>query len=518
MSLHFHNTLTNRDDEFVPLDPDGRRVTFYSCGPTVYDFAHIGNFRTFLTGDVLRRTLELFGYEVRHVMNITDVGHMTDDSGEGEDRMAVAGKRLLEAKKSGTLPPGNEDIDPSDPYAIADFYTAAFVADSKKLGLKLVFEADDDPTLMPRATRLIEPMIELVATLIKRGHAYVASDGVVYYDVQSFPDYGQLSGNTPDQVRSGQGGRVDESTQQLKRHPADFMLWKADPRHLMKWPSPWGEGYPGWHLECSVMAMRLLGAQTNGVIDIHSGGEDLIFPHHECEIAQTCGASGERHFARYWFHTRFLHVEGEKMSKSLGNFFTLGDVLARGASPAAVRLELIKTHYRVNANFTFQGLKDSQRQIDRWARLRKWLDAQDDGPADGDGPLTRALPAFRAALGNDLNVAGAIGALNEAAGVYRVDEGGLPAGSTRETFSARAERDALNAMNSVLGVLDLEMEAATDDGDVDVALIETKIAERLQARQDKDWATADELRDELLAIGIAIKDGPEGTTWSRVVQ
>jgi cysteinyl-tRNA synthetase len=393
MSMRLHNTLTRREETFEPVDPEGKVVRFYSCGPTVYDYAHIGNFRSFLNADVLRRTLELLGYRVQHVMNITDVGHMTDDDtadGGGDDKMEVAARRLLEAKKSGTLPPG-VDIDPADPYAIADFYGHAFIEDAKVLGMKVVYEADERPELLPRPTQYIGPMIEMVETLIAGGHAYVAGDGVVYFDVQSFPAYGELSGNTPDQIRSGEGGRVNESTQQLKRHPADFMLWKPDDRHLMRWPSPWGEGYPGWHLECSVMAQSLLADDTGGVIDIHSGGEDNIFPHHECECAQSRCASGADHFARYWFHTRFLIVEGEKMSKSKGNFFTVRDLLGKGASPAAIRLELIKTHYRGQANFTMQGLRDSQRQVDRWKKLEQWHSRPRSAPTStSPGPSVRS--------------------------------------------------------------------------------------------------------------------------------
>jgi cysteinyl-tRNA synthetase len=520
MGLQIHNTLTNRLEPFTPLDPAGREVRFYTCGPTVYDYAHIGNFRSFLNADVLRRTLELLGYRVRHVMNITDVGHMTDDGqadGGGEDKMAVAGRRLAEAKKSGKLPPG-ADVNPNDPFAVAEFYARAFLDDARRLGIKVAIEAADHPERMPRPTRYIAPMIELVRTLIARGHAYVASDGVVYFDVRSFPAYGRLSGNTLDSLREGEGGRIRADHQAVKRHPADFMLWKPDPHHLMKWDSPWGAGYPGWHLECSVMAQALLGkdSATPGVIDVHSGGEDNIFPHHECEIAQSCSATGQPLFARYWFHTRFLQVDGAKMSKSRGNFHTLGDLLARGASPAAVRLELIKTHYRSNANFTMQGLKDSQRMIDRWARLRDWLKAHRATRLPGPGPLAAALDEFTAALCDDLTVGRAIAALNAAAGAH--DLATPPHVNGRGTSTLGDELAALENMDGVLGVLNLEREAAPAPGEDDSAAIEARIAERNAARAAKDFKTSDRVRDELLAMGIAIQDGPGGTTWSRIVR
>ncbi|MHC5008287.1 MAG: cysteine--tRNA ligase [Planctomycetota bacterium] len=511
MTLNLYNTLTRRLEPFTPLDPAGRRVTFYSCGPTVYDYAHIGNFRSFLNADLLRRTLELLGYEVVHVMNMTDVGHMTDDvAGEGEDRMEKASRRLQEAKKSGTLPDDAGDVDPRDPYAIAEFYAKAFLADARRLGLLVAAEYRDRPELMPRPTRCIPEMIELVETLIDKGHAYVADDGAVYFDVQTFGEYGRLSGNTPDAVREAAGGRVDEAHQAHKRHPADFLLWKPDPAHLMRWPSPWGEGYPGWHLECSVMAQGLLGRDTNGVIDIHSGGEDNIFPHHECEIAQTRCAFGSEAFARHWFHTRHLKVEGDKMSKSKKNFYTLSDLTAQGASPAAIRLELTKTHYRVNANFTFQGLKDAQRQIDRWIRLEQAL-AAGSALTEGETPLAEAIDGFKGALSDDLNVAGAIGVLSQAVGRYRIDD-------TSSGGVAEAELAALRAMLYALGIAGLEHRAAGADAAVDEAQVEAMITKRNAARASRDWDTSDRMRDELVEMGIVLHDGPDGTTWTRTVQ
>jgi len=390
MAFRIYNTLTKSLEEFRPIHADGE-VTFYSCGPTVYDDAHIGNFRSFLNADMLRRALELHGMRVKHVMNITDVGHMTEDDaadGGGEDKMAVAGRRIAEAKKSGKLPAGAE-IDPTNPYAVAEFYAQRFLEDARHLGLKVAIEEEKRPELMPRPTRCVPEMIALVEQLVARGHAYVARDGVVYFSVQSFPAYGKLSGNTLDNLREGEGGRISAENQAVKRHPADFMLWKPDPTHLMRWPSPWGEGYPGWHLECSAMAKMLLGDE----IDLHSGGEDNIFPHHECEVAQSCCASGRPHFARVWFHTRHLQVEGEKMSKSKGNFFTARDLFAKGVTPAALRLELVRTHYRTNSNFTMQGLRDCQRMIDRWSAARTAVVARTGGA--GDGPFQRALVEFK---------------------------------------------------------------------------------------------------------------------------
>ena len=528
ISLRIHNTLS-RSPHSISARPSAP-LTFYTCGPTVYDDAHIGNFRSFLNADILRRTLELLGHRVKHVMNITDVGHMTEDSsadGGGEDKMEAAGRRLAEAKKSGKLPPGSSgEIDPSNPYAIADFYAARFLEDARHLGLKVAIEAEairtsggNPDTLMPRPTRCIPQMVAMIEQLVAGGHAYVASDGAVYFNVRSFPAYGQLSGNTLDQLREGAGDRIDAAHQAVKRHPADFMLWKPDPKHIMRWPSPWGEGYPGWHIECSAMARMLLGDE----IDIHSGGEDNIFPHHECEVAQSCCATGRPIFARVWFHTRFLQVEGAKMSKSKGNFFTPRDLFAKGVTPAALRLELVRTHYRSNANFTMQGLQDCQRMIDRWSRAHAQL-LQRARPASASpsaatlapdesrkpGPFELALAEFTAALCDDLNVARAIAALNEAV-------------SAKSDPLAHAcpqrELTSFLAVDSVLGVLGRNAAVAGASPAEDpefVARVESLLAARSAARAAKDWPESDRVRAELTALGVAVKDGPGGATWLRV--
>ncbi|MDA1008630.1 MAG: cysteine--tRNA ligase [Planctomycetota bacterium] len=524
-SFQIHDTLSRTLRHFEPSKRGGP-ILFYSCGPTVYDDAHIGNFRSFLNADLMRRALEFAGHNVLHVMNITDVGHMTEDhqaDGGGEDKMAVAGRRIAEAKKSGAIPEGAE-IDPNDPFAIADFYAARFLDDARTLGLKVAQEAKDNPALMPRPTRCIGQMIDLVSKLIDRQHAYVASDGVVYFDVRSFDSYGALSGNTLDALREGEGGRISAQHQSVKRHPADFMLWKPDPKHIMRWNSPWGEGYPGWHLECSAMAAMCLGEE----IDLHSGGEDNIFPHHECEIAQSCCGFGRSTFSRYWMHTRHLIVEGEKMSKRKGNFYTARDLFQQGISPGALRLELVRTNYRLNSNFTMQGVQDCQRQIDRWERAGRtlaeqaripWSGASDlTGFADatslaasGDpsataGPLERALESFGSAIGDDLNLSRAIAALNAASS------------AKSENADPKRELAALIRMDAVLGVLSRSTplaRVASADDQVFNTKVESLIAARAEARRTKDWAQGDRLRDELTAMGVVVKDDPTGATWTR---
>lgn len=496
MEIRFYNTLTNSTQTFQPVESDCVRM--YSCGPTVYDFAHIGNFRSFLFADVIRRTLEFFGYKVHHVMNITDVGHMTEDSsadGGGEDKMQAAAKRMKADKKSGKVAEGAVE-NPDDPYQIAEYYTRAFLQDAQTLGVKVAFE----PENILKATQNIDIMQDMIATLIRKGHAYVGPDGVVYYSVESFPDYGRLSGNTLDRLLTGAGGRISDENQANKRHPADFMLWKADSQHIMKWDSPWGTGYPGWHIECSCMARQRLGRD---VIDIHTGGEDLIFPHHECEIAQSRGASGADSFARFWMHARFLMVEGEKMSKSKGNFWTVRDVLEGRATgvrvhPAVLRLELIKSHYRANMNFTKKGLQDSAGVVKRLNDFRSRLEAQTGGKAEAVDLSHPVLKEFAEALADDLNVAGALGAI-------------LP-------WAASAPADAgtalgvLNRVNDVLAVAPLPGAGSLENSDSDEADEIEGLCRRLdEARASRDYATADTIRAQITAAGYDVKTSPQGT-------
>ena len=507
MKIQFYNSLTNQLEEFKPVED--KIVRMYSCGPTVYDFAHIGNFRSFLFADLLRRFFEFAGYDVIHVMNITDVGHMTEDNaadGGGEDRMAVGGQRIKEYKKSGKVPTGTVE-NPDDPFQVAQFYTDAFLEDAKTLGYKIAFEY---PDRVPKATDYIQQMQAMIKTLLDNGHAYVAEDGVVYYSVESFDRYGELSGNTLEKIKSGAGGRVLEDDQAMKRHPGDFMLWKADPSHIMKWDSPWGTGYPGWHIECSVMASDLL---QRDVIDIHTGGEDLIFPHHECEIAQSCGASGKDSFANYWIHTRFLMVEGEKMSKSKGTFYTVRDVLegrfkdgdtdwGRSVHPSVLRYELIKSHYRSNLNFTAKGIVDSANAVRRISEFRQKLEQQTGGEMAEVDLSHPVLKEFGDALADDMNISGALGVVNP-----------WVSSAPADPHEALA---VLKKINSVLSVAPINEGIETESVDSETDDLEQEVlklcSELDEARASKDYSSADAIRAKIRDHGFEVRTTNEGST------
>ena len=491
MKIQFYNSLTNQLEEFRSIEPG--KVKMYSCGPTVYDFAHIGNFRSFLFGDLLRRFLELVGYEVDQVMNITDVGHMTD--GE-EDKMASAATRMKENKKSGRVEDGAVQ-DPNDPFQIAQFYMDAFIEDAKKLNYKIASE----PEKIPRATEHVNNMIKMITELIDRGHAYVGDDGVVYYGVETFPQYGRLSNNNLENLQSGAGGRVSDSDQANKKHPADFMLWKPDNHHLMKWDSPWGTGYPGWHIECSVMARECLCAD---VIDIHTGGEDLTFPHHECEIAQSCGASGQDTFANYWLHARFLFVENEKMSKSKGNFFTARDAfegkIIEGASipPSALRFELIKTQYRKEMNFTKKSLVDADTEVKKMLAFENQLLDASGGDADEVGLEHPILNRFANALAHDLNIADAIAVVRT---------------WIKSNPGKDNPKEALGVWHKINSVLGIEDNQETTEEDVATLEVAEQLCGQMnEARKVKDWDTADTLRQKILDMGFKVNQTKDGAT------
>jgi cysteinyl-tRNA synthetase len=502
MPLTLYNTLSRREEPLAPLhtDADGHpTLRVYACGPTVYSFAHIGNFRSFLTTDLLLRTARALGWRTRYVSNITDVGHLTEDDladARGEDKMARALER--EGARFANI------------YELARFYTDALLGDWRALNLL-------EPDVRPRATEHVTGQIEAVEQLVAAGHAYETEDGV-YFHVPSFPDYGKLSGNVEAEALAiGAAGESRQIvTDAAKRDPRDFALWKKDPGHLMQWFSPFGRGFPGWHIECSVMARQYLGE----AIDVHAGGEDLIFPHHECEIAQA-EALSEEPFARLWMHTRFLQVEGEKMSKSRGNFYTVRDLIAppeeggRGVDPFALRYALISGHYRKTLNFTLKHLQDATKLAARirlaYDRAAELAQAQGD-PSPEDTVLDVALDvayaeAF-AAMCDDLNTPRALAAVLE--GVGRIHAYDLtPA-------SARAAKGFLDRVNALLGIVRSEVGAPeASAADPLAERVEAMLAERTAARQARDFARADALRAELDAMGVEVMDSPQGSTWRR---
>ena len=474
--MRLYDSLTRELRRFEPLDPG--RATVYGCGPTVYDFAHIGNFRAFVVYDLLHRHLLSTGRAVDFVVNFTDVDDKTID-GAAEAGRTLAGHTAR--------------------------YIEAFQEDSRRLGL-LPFSRH------PRATAYIPAMVTFIERLFAAGSAYRAGDGSVYYSVTSFDDYGKLSGKGGDDVpvRS----RIDAGDYD-KADPRDFALWKAaQPRdHEVGavWDSPWGPGRPGWHLECSVMVTELLG----DTVDLHLGGEDLIFPHHENEIAQSEAATGAP-CACCWLHVKHLQVDGRKMSKSLGNFHTVRDLVERGYDPAAIRWVLLSAHYRNELNFTFEGLDEAtdaiQRLLDFRRRVAEFRIAS--GAKPGLGARAREhLTAFTEAMDLDLNVPRAVAVLwsmaKEVNAALDGAPGGIGAADRDEVLAVLAEMDA------VLGVLDLAAEAREVDDETE-ALIQRKVDARDRARAARDFATADRLRAELEADGVRLEDTPSGTRWKRI--
>ncbi len=471
--LKLYNTLTKKKKAFEPLK--NKTVTMYNCGLTVYDYAHLGNLRAFTCADVLRRYLEYRGFTVKQVMNFTDVGHMFEDVDIGRDKMEAAARR-----------------EEKDPWAIAEFYIKAFLEDSEKLGLK-------EPTVRPRATEHVDKMIELTEKLIEKGYAYNVK-GSVYFDVTRFEDYGRLSGNTIEKLRTGAGGRVQFNPD--KRSQFDFALWINDPEHIMNWKSPWCEkGYPGWHIECSAMAMEYLGE----TIDIHTGGVDNIFPHHENEIAQSEAATG-RKFVRYWLHNEHLLVEGRRMAKSLGNFYTLKDLLAKGYNPEAIRYLLLSTHYRQQLNFTLEGLEAAKNSIDR---LRNFTYRLLDADGKGSGDETRKLmndvqQGFEEAMDDDLNISSALAELFEFTRKVNklMDDNVLSRGEADEVYKLMMSFDTILGVTGQIRQKEkLPREA------------EELIRRREEAREAKDWETADRIRRQLRGMGIMIEDTPKGVRW-----
>lgn len=463
MSLRLHNTLSREKETFEPLDTEAG-VRMYVCGPTVYDTAHIGNARPVVVFDVLYRLLKTLFPKVTYVRNITDV----DDK--------------INARAAET----GEDI-----RTITERTTAQFHADMAALNTL-------EPDIEPRATDHIEEMKVMIGDLIDKGHAYEA-EGHVLFSVASWDEYGKLSGHNRDQIIAG--ARVEVAP--YKKDPSDFVLWKPSTGDEPGWDSDWGFGRPGWHMECSAMSNKYLGE----TFDIHGGGQDLIFPHHENEIAQSRCSHDAEIMARFWLHNGYLMAEGEKMSKSLGNFYTVHELLNEFPGEA-IRLALLRTHYRQPLDFTKAGIADAKRKLDRlYGALRRFpVDA-----LDSDGFVSKAPEHVADALMDDLNTPNALAVLDSEANAVFHD---------RDVSDVDTHARSLKRAGALLGLLQQDPEDWFKGGQsggegLDEAAIEALIAERIQARDDKDFEASDRIRDQLSAIGVVLEDGPKGTTWRR---
>ena len=452
-TVRLYNTFTRRKEDLRPLD-DGV-VRIYSCGPTVYRFAHVGNLRTFMLPDLLRRSLDYLGYRSEQVMNITDVGHLTDDAFDrGEDKMLVAAR--LEKKA---------------PEEIAAAYTEAFLDDIGKVNIRPAAQ-------YPRATAYVPRMIELIQQLVANGHAYEVG-GNVYYDIASFPAYGRLSRNTTDKLMAGARGEPDPR----KRHPGDFTLWKAAGQHRTQvWDSPWGPGFPGWHIECSAMSMSIFGDR----FDIHTGGADNVFPHHEAEIAQSEAVQGHR-VVGTWLHGGLLMLSGARMAKSAGNFFRITELEEQGSDPLAFRYLVLQAKYRAPLNFSTEGLAGADRALRALReRVAEWSSVGLGGES-----VDTWESRFRAAIADDLDTPAAMALVAELA---------------RSDIAPSAKAALLRSWDRVLG-LDLarpKPEVALPDGAAEL------LSARERARAGKDFRRSDQLRGELAALGVHVIDTPAG--------
>lgn len=456
--MRVYNTLTRHKEELIAQN--GNEIRIYSCGPTVYGFAHIGNLRTYIFMDILRRVLRYKGYTLKHVMNITDVGHLVSDADEGEDKMMKTAKEQCKS-----------------PYEIAEYYTDVFFKDIAALNI-------EEPEVIPRATGHIAEMIEFVEGLLEKGFAYETSDGI-YFDISKFDGYGKLSGiNLEEQLA---GARVEVN--QEKRHPADFALWKKAPKeHIMQWPSPWGMGYPGWHIECSAMSRKYLGDR----FEIHTGGVDHIPVHHENEIAQSEALIGVR-MVDYWMHGEFLLVDGGKMSKSLGNTYTIAQLKEKNYNPLAFRYFCLNAHYRSKLNFTWEAMHAAQIAYNR---LLEEAYLQKTGDEDvGQEIVVEFEKEFDEAISDDLNIPKALGV------VWSI---------IRYPGKSKVLFELLLKMDCILG-LDIAKSAPKADHTVDIdPEIQKLVDERQRARHDKNWKLADEIRNRLKEMDIILEDTPQG--------
>jgi cysteinyl-tRNA synthetase len=479
MTLRIFNYLTREKESFEPLREG--RVGMYACGPTVYDHAHLGHAKTYVALDVMVRYLRHQGYQVRYVQNITDVGHLLDS---GEDRI------LRKAR-----------LERVEPMEVAETYARSYFEDMDALGVTR-------PDISPRASGHIPEQVEIVKTLLERGYAYETQSGDVYFSVEKLDEYGKLSGRDIQDLEAGARVEVREE----KHHPADFALWKhAEPEHILRWPSPWGWGYPGWHLECTAMASRYLG----DTFDIHGGGLDNIFPHNECEIAQSEAATGKP-FARYWVLTGSLTVDGVKMSKSLGNFITIKDALER-YSPEAIRLFILSSHYRKPVDFGREAILSAERGIERLHNTVRALRQQKERVQPSSaaelsdmGDLTPYSQQFLGAMDDDFNTPQAVAALFD---LNRKVNDLLNSGKTLSQGTLAAIDDMYRGLGGeILGIIpdDLTEEAG---GELAEGLMEIILSIRERYREAKEWEEADALRNRLAELGVAVDDRPEGTIW-----
>ncbi len=477
MALSLYNTLTKRKEEFRPLRE--RHVGLYVCGPTVYGDSHLGHAKSYISFDVIVRYLRFLGYDVLYVQNITDVGHLLGDANDGEDRVLKAGR-----------------AEHKHPMQIAETYTRSFFEDMDRLNVLR-------PDISPRATGHIVEQIGLIQSLLDRKLAYEAG-GSVYFDVGKFPAYGKLSGRSVEELVAG--ARVEVKSE--KRHPADFALWKkAEPEHIMRWPSPWGTGFPGWHIECSAMSMKYLG----DTFDIHGGGLENQFPHHECEIAQSEGATGKP-FVRYWLHNNMVTVDGRKMGKSLGNFTTLKDAFKKW-DPQVIRFFILQSHYRSTLDFSDAAMEGAAKGLERlqnaWRNIRERA-TTGSGDQGAGGPDTATVKsAFLAAMDDDFNTPQAIAVLFD----FARDMNQLLAGGA-------VPRAALVAADALLrelagDILGLALAAPEGGALKETALVELLLALRSDIRAQKLWALSDKIRDGLSQLGVAVEDKKDGTSWKK---
>ncbi len=466
MKIQLYNTLTREKQEFHPLTEENVRI--YSCGPTVYSYAHIGNFRAYLFMDSLRRVLKYNGYNLKHVMNITDVGHLESDADEGEDKMEKAARK-----------------ENKDPYEIAKYYSDIFFRDMERLKI-------EKPEIIAKATDHIKEMIEFVKGLVEKGYAYETSRGI-YFDISKLDKYPVLSNRKLDEQIAGARVDVDEE----KRNPYDFALWiKAPENHIMKWESPWGLSYPGWHIECSAMGRKYLGDE----FDIHTGGIDHIPTHHENEIAQSKGLTGKIP-AKIWMHVEFLQVDGGKMGKSLGNTYTLDELQEKGIEPLAYKLFCFTAHYRAKLNFTFETGLASQKAL---MRLREGFVKQQEGTDEiEESKIKEYEDKFLATINDDLNMPSAMGIVWE---IIRNEKQSKQFANLLLKFDEVLGLDLVNSKEYLKKAKEIDLPEE----------ISSLIEKRKQARLEKNWALSDEIRDELKEKGYIVKDTKEGMTVEKV--